>query len=180
MSTDLEHDLRELFARDAARAPVPRHLAEGARVRAGQQARRQRRVAVVGSAAVAAALIGGFALIRPTAEHSAPTSSRPPAPTATTVSSEGPVVAEKPALYFHNVEVPVPAAMLTAPVNCGAPKSDAAYVVGYDGGGCPANAKGAPRVTTVVLQPWRAAGIPAPPVGRQVLADGRTQMVTRI
>src|SRR4051812_48759307 len=123
MSTDLEHDLRELFAQDAARAPVPRGLAEGARGRAGQQARRQRRVAVVGSAVVAAALIGGFVLIRPTAEHSAPTASRPPARTTTTVPSERPVVPETPALYFHNVEVPVPAAMLTAPVNCGAPTS---------------------------------------------------------
>ena len=130
---------------------------------------------------MAAAAIGGFALVRPATDHSAPTASRPPVPTATdSEPSDDAVVPEQPALRFHNVEVPVPAAMLTTPANCGAPAADAAYVVGFDPGGCPANARGAPRVTTVVLQPWRAVGIPAPPVGTNILPDGRTQMVTRI
>lgn len=186
MSNDLEHDLRELFAADAAAAPAVRDLAAAARGKAHAAVRRQRRAAGVASALTAAVIVGGFALLLGTGGHdSAPPSSQHPAPSTRTSGSSPspsvePTVDEAPALYYADVEVPVPAAMLTARVNCGAPTADAAYVVGFDAGGCPANAIDAPPVTTVVLQPWHAPWIAQPNVGTHVLADGRTQLVTRV
>jgi hypothetical protein len=183
MSADLEQDLRELFAADATRAPVAHDLAEGARSRARARGRRERRVAVLASATVAAAAIGGFALVRPAMDHSGPTASRPPVPTATaTAPSDDAVAPEEPALQFHNVEVPVPAAMLDPThVECGQAVADAAYVIPRPPS-CFIDRTGSPRLTTVVLQPWtdqidhNVGGKLSP----GVLRDGRTRLVTRI
>src|SRR5690349_19067035 len=188
MTTDIEQDLRRLFEADASHAPVPHGLADGARRRAHQQMTRQRRVAVLTCAAVAAVLVGGFAVLqRPTASHSAPAAtgapdpsvamSSPPAP-----SSPGPAIPEKPALYFHNVEVPVPAAMLSPDaVRCGTPVADAAYVVTAPPRGCHVVVDHPERLTTVVLQLQDAPqGVPVPPSGARILPDGRTQVASAI
>ena len=191
MTADIEQDLRQIFAADAAHAPVPHELADGARRRAQRQAKRQRRFAVLACAAVAAVFVGGFALLqRPTTDHPAPTATGAPDTSAavsspSAPSSFGPVVPEKPALYFHNLEVPVPAAMLTGRFESGCPVADAAFVATeMPAQPCGQIVEGTKHLTTVVLQPWtdhvdHSVG-GAVSTGIQVLADGRTRVVSRI
>jgi hypothetical protein len=182
MSTDLEQDLRELFAADAARAPRAVDLAAGARSRAAARRRAQRRIAVGASVVVAVSVVSSVALLSGSTSHQpVPLASNRPDPSTSQGSSSslGPVVPEAPALYYRNVEVPVPAAMLTSRLDADCPVSDAAYVVDY-GPAC--SPKPDQRhVTTVVLQPWQAGpNVPAPPSGTHILTDGRTQMVTAV
>src|SRR3954466_860917 len=84
MSAELEHDPRELLAADAARAPVVRPLADGARAKAGQQVRHQRRVAVLSCALLAVVLIGGFVPLSPTTQGPPAPAAPPPPPRAPT------------------------------------------------------------------------------------------------
>ena len=191
MTADIEQDLRQLFEADASHAPLPRGLADGARRRAHLQAKRQRRAAVLVCAGVAAVLVGGFAVLqRPSTDHSAPAATGSPDASAavsspSTSSSYGPVVPEKPALFFHNIEVPVPAAMLTGRFESGCPVADAAYVpTEAPTQPCARVVPATKDLTTVVLQPWTdhvdhsVGGTVSP--GVQVLADGRTRVVSRI
>ena len=121
----LEQDLRELFAADAARAPVAHDLADalaavlasgpgasaGSRFSLRRSGRRgHRRVRPV------------YARRRttPAPDGEAARRRRPRPPTAS--PRDDAVVPEQPALHFHNVEVPVPAAMLDDPgSSAGAP-----------------------------------------------------------
>ena len=135
MTADIEQDLRQLFAADAAHAPVPHDLADGARRRAHRQVKRQRRVAVLACAGVAALLVGGFAVLqRPTTDHSAPAATGGPDASAavsspSAPSSFGPVVPREACPVLPQRQVPVPAAMLDpARSSRGCAVADAAYV----------------------------------------------------
>ncbi len=188
MTADIEQDLRQIFEADAAQAPLPHDLADGARRRARQQAKRHRRVAVLACAAVAVLLVGGIAVLeRPTTDGSAPAATGRPDPSAavsspSAPSSFGPVVPERPALSFHNVEVPVPASMLDpSRVECGRAVADAAYVLPRPPT-CFIDRIGNPQLTTVVLQPWtdQVDHNVGGKLSSGVLPDGRTRLVTRI
>jgi hypothetical protein len=177
--TDLiEARLRELFAEDADRAPVALDLATGARRVAHRQTRR--RAAVVGCGVLVALLTVSAALLFHTqpGHGSSPAASKPPtsSPSTSGGATSTPTPDEPSALYYRNVEVPVPASMLDpAAVKCGTAVADAAYVTTGARRACLTEPAHPERLTTVVLQPTET--LPAHwAAGTRVLPDGRTQI----
>ena len=133
MTADIEHDL----ASSSRPTPPTRRSRttspDGARRRARAQVKRQRGVAVLACAAVApcwSAASPCSSARRPITRRRRPPAARMSAAfvafRAVLVRS---VVPEKPALYFHNVEVPVPAAMLTGRVRTAGSPSRTRYVL---------------------------------------------------
>lgn len=181
MTEQMERYLRDTFAADAERAPVAHDLAEGARQHLHRQ--RRRRVTVTGAALGIGGVVVGVAVAVGTGTPAAPPGRGPASANSTTgVPTLEPN--RTPALRFRGVEVPVPANMLAARnVRCGVAVVDAAYVVdaAQDVPGCSAAPPHPERLTEVVLQPWvLPESFDAPPTGSRVLADGRTQLVTRV
>ena len=180
MSADLEQDLRELFAADAARAPVAHDLADRARSRARERGRRERRVAVL---AICRGGRRGDRRVRPGTPGDGPLRGRR---RAAHPSPRPPTASPRTMRSFRSSR---PCASTTSrcpcPPRCSRPRRTAVrrrrtppMSWASTRAAAPPIARGAPRVTTVVLQPWRAVGIPRRPAGgdehpaRRTYADG--------
>jgi hypothetical protein len=181
MSDILEQQLRADLASLAARTPEAPSLARVAIERARVQRRRRSMWVTSGALVVVLALAGAALLVARGPASSVPPATSAPAPEP---SADGVVLNGK--LSYRGATVSVPEQWLDPDnVRCGLePARDAAYVRDSSS---PLNRcqyvdpPDPATLTEVVLAPWDfrwSDDVPA--TGGRVLADGRTQLVTRV